>query len=365
MAREIMPNGNIRVYVDVGRKINGARDRRTKVCHSKEEADRAEAEFEAIRSCNIDENNGRSSSITFREYVYEVFWPIKKNLRDTTKQGYERDIRRAMPYLGSMQMSEIGSEHIQALINECSTRKVATNLRETLSSVFRLAMQTKGLMLPRNPASAMFTYPETLAVRDSRDGVVLTSFSAQIELLERVRDIAPGSAIERMFLLGMPEGMRKGEIFGLDGPCLDMAAREIDVCQTYTTGKGGAHLTPPKNPNAVRRFPMVKYVFERVQDIGIEDEGPWIKNGCGRRYNPTTAKKHLAEFVAEHDLPRVTLASMRHSFGTSAIRAGMPVKVVSKWMGHSNVSVTLNRYVRPNITDMHADTALIDSAFGL
>lgn len=358
-----MPNGKIRVCVDVGRKVNGMRDRPSKVCDTQEEADRVEGELYAIKKRNEDLNSGRSTSITFREFVYDVFWSAKKNLRDTTKQGYERDLKRAMPYLGPMDIHAIGSDNIQALIDECQTRKVATNLRETLSSVFRLAMQTRGVMLARNPASAIFVYPETVSLLKSRDGVVLTSFAEQMRFLERVRDIDPGGAVERMCLLGMAEGMRKGEIFGMDGQGIDMVAHEFYVYQTYTSGKGGAHLTPPKNLKAIRRFPMTEYVHERIQDIGIDDDGPWIKNGYGRRYNPTTAKTHLARFIDEHDLPKVTLASMRHSFGTSAIRARMPVKVVSEWMGHSDITVTYNRYVRPNLSDMHKDTAFINAAF--
>ena len=39
----------------------------------------------------------------------------------------------------------------------------------------------------------------------------------------------------------------------------------------------------------------------------------------------------------------------RHTFATRCIELGFDVKTLSEILGHSNISVTLNQYVHPNL----------------
>ena len=41
----------------------------------------------------------------------------------------------------------------------------------------------------------------------------------------------------------------------------------------------------------------------------------------------------------------VTLHQRRHTVATQALNAGIPITVVSKWLGHANISVTYNTYI--------------------
>jgi integrase len=43
-------------------------------------------------------------------------------------------------------------------------------------------------------------------------------------------------------------------------------------------------------------------------------------------------------------LERITLHSCRHTFASFAIAAGVNAKALSTYMGHSSVSITLDRY---------------------
>lgn len=41
--------------------------------------------------------------------------------------------------------------------------------------------------------------------------------------------------------------------------------------------------------------------------------------------------------------------ALRHTFATNCISSGADAKSVSEILGHSNVNITLNRYVHPNM----------------
>ena len=56
-------------------------------------------------------------------------------------------------------------------------------------------------------------------------------------------------------------------------------------------------------------------------------------------------------------LPPIRLHDIRHSYATAALTAGVPTKVVSERLGHSDVMITLSAYqhVLPSMQEEAAD----------
>ena len=42
---------------------------------------------------------------------------------------------------------------------------------------------------------------------------------------------------------------------------------------------------------------------------------------------------------------RITLHTLRHTFGSTLLRHGVGIEVISKLMGHSNITITYNKYI--------------------
>ncbi len=58
----------------------------------------------------------------------------------------------------------------------------------------------------------------------------------------------------------------------------------------------------------------------------------------------------------EHTCPPVSPHVLRHTFCTNMQRSGIGIKSLQYWMGHSNVSVTLDVYT-------HTDYNAVEDAF--
>ena len=56
----------------------------------------------------------------------------------------------------------------------------------------------------------------------------------------------------------------------------------------------------------------------------------------------------------DHDHVPGTLHSLRHSFATTAVEAGIPEEVVGRLLNHASKTITGQRYVRPNLDFMRA-----------
>ena len=60
--------------------------------------------------------------------------------------------------------------------------------------------------------------------------------------------------------------------------------------------------------------------------------------------NPNNVNRELKRIVDRLGIDKITTHSLRHTYGTRCIEAGMRAVAVQRLMGHQDVSVTLNTY---------------------
>ena len=57
-------------------------------------------------------------------------------------------------------------------------------------------------------------------------------------------------------------------------------------------------------------------------------------------------QRSLDRLVRNSGIDRhVTLHTLRHTFGSTLLRNGINIEVISKLMGHANITVTYNKYI--------------------
>ena len=71
-----------------------------------------------------------------------------------------------------------------------------------------------------------------------------------------------------------------------------------------------------------------------------------------QRYLRRTARKlqrRLKKYTDACKLKEVHFHTLRHTFATRCVEVGFDVKTLSEVLGHASISVTLERYVHPNL----------------
>ena len=64
---------------------------------------------------------------------------------------------------------------------------------------------------------------------------------------------------------------------------------------------------------------------------------------------PRKLQRRLKQYTAECRMEQVHFHTLRHTFATRCVEAGFDIKTLSEILGHSSVSITLSRYVHPNM----------------
>jgi len=98
-------------------------------------------------------------------------------------------------------------------------------------------------------------------------------------------------------------------------------------------------------------------VLEKVATWGWEDSGYVFTKKDGSSLDPNTLTRTFRWIVDNSELPRIRLHDLRHTHASIAVKAGVPIGVVSERLGHASPEFTLHRYahVMPGMQREAAD----------
>ncbi len=170
-------------------------------------------------------------------------------------------------------------------------------------------------------------------------------------------------------LLSMLNGMRMGEVNALKIDDINLKMRTISISRTISRDqKGGAFVsqsTKTENGNRVIRIsetalPLVKEIVQCAE--GSE----YLFIHKGKLINTSQVNMQFQRIVEKYGIldkkikGKVSLHSLRHTFATRCIEAGMQAKVLQHILGHSDIRITLNTYCDAFESFQHENIAMTD-----
>jgi len=287
-------------------------------------------------------------------------------IADTTRAAYEGYIvNHLTPAIGKIKLSDVRTDAIQEFCNsklECGrvngngglSPKTVKNILNMLHASLQQAVDNG--LLHRNPCDAI-SAPKIPKVEmrvltpDEHLNVVKHSHEENLGLVVR---------------LGLATGMRIGELCGIMWNDINFSTKILSVNRTLkrvknfdpnikskTVKKTG----DTKTYASIRTIPLPSDMLQELQEVKSElDE---LRKLCGAEFNeenfvfvspagtsiePRTMQDMFKRVVDSAGIAKATIHSLRHTFATRALEAGVQLKVVSEILGHSSVAVTADRY---------------------
>lgn len=161
--------------------------------------------------------------------------------------------------------------------------------------------------------------------------------------------------------LALATGMRCGELRGLSWSCVDFETGNIRVEEQLVTTNDYADMyDDPKTYHSVRTIGIDKAVLQELKEYHdyqkqyAEFLGNNFKNDHDLIFTNTFGKpvcysnfrkRYFLKLIGAAGISdKFTIHCMRHTHATLLLKAGVNVNVVSKRLGHSSTTVTLNIY---------------------
>lgn len=163
-------------------------------------------------------------------------------------------------------------------------------------------------------------------------------------------------ALKTFFNVLFWTGMRRGEAKGLKWNDINFTKKEIRVDEQFVDKDPilGRTLCDVKTPNSNRTILTEDYTFEllkilkdfKMKDINFsEDNLIFLRKNSVLPFADTSIDRINSEHAKLAKLKHIRVHDFRHSFASVNFSLEVDVATISRMMGHSSISITINTYV--------------------
>ena len=154
-------------------------------------------------------------------------------------------------------------------------------------------------------------------------------------------------------LICLNTGLRIGEVCALRWENIDFESKKIHIEKTIERiyskeeNKTIVIIDTPKSITSVRTIPINSKLYNILKQIrGKSKKTDFVLTGSSEHYvEPRNYQYHFKEILKRSKVKKYKFHTLRHTFATNCIEAGMDIKSLSEILGHADVSITLNIYV--------------------
>lgn len=242
---------------------------------------------------------------------------------------------------------------IQKMVNDMVVAEKATSTIKHMLTITRQALLKARKMGFISDLSCM----DGIELPKARKKAILPFTDYQLQLIQNNLHCTHYGSLYKALIL---TGCRIGELIALRWSDVDFFNRVIYIRNTDYCGT----LQSVKTADGARTLPMNESLFRllrRQRKPGVINADRVFKNTLGNPVKYRTLLDNWHYFCDKIGIARVGLHTFRHTFAHNALRAGVPVKVVSAWLGHADVYITLQIYDSVTVEDLAECAKLLDS----
>ena len=286
--------------------------------------------------------HARDSVILLTEWIQH--WQLLKlrgRVKPTTEQTYYLLLKRyILPSLGREPLSGISAEKIIVLVTQMKkngySEGTITAVLRLLSAILNLAVDSE--LIKTNPCKQI--------------GISKIAHRKEQRILTQTEQAILENSKEPSICIALYTGMRIGEICGLKWSDIDWNANTVTVRRTVqrvkqTNGTTRLMENTPKTDNSYRVIPLADKVRMMLETM-YQSNNLYVLGKNEAICDPRKLQRRLAVITRKNGISGVHFHSLRHTFATRLIMAGVDVKTVSTLLGHSSVNITLEIYTHSN-----------------
>ncbi len=282
--------------------------------------------------------NHNPINITITELIAEWLGSIKNQVKPCTYQKYECVCRNhIISDLGTIAVRYISRFTIMSfterLLEKNLSAKTVNDILIVLGLALKYVQETYSITVPK--INYVKEHQKEMRVFSVQEQQVITEY-----LLQQI-DIHKFGV-----LLALYTGMRIGELCALRWD--DITDEYIIINKTMMRikseqGKTEVKIGSPKSESSNRIIPTPKCLLPMINQF--RGNGYVLSNDKLKYTEPRLMQIKFGKMIDECNIEKANFHALRHTFATRCIEAGVDVKTLSEFLGHSDVKTTLNRYV--------------------
>lgn len=299
----------------------------------------------------------RRSNPTFSDILYNWLDSNRIRLKGSTQAKYIHIIEsHIIPFLGSKKIMSLDSVTINSFLDyklkhgRCKDgSELSPSYVRTMAIIIEAAVgfaAAEGLCSPlKNPINKPYIPKKELNILD---------VSTELKITEIMKK--DNSLTSTGVLLALQAGLRIGEVCALSWSDVNFDKSTIFVRHTVSRiqntdnkTKSILVLDTPKTSSSIREVPIPSTLCKillfqhkkRKSDYVVSDKNGFIST--------RTFDYKYRNLLRKNNLKIINFHMLRHTYATRCAESGMDAKTLSKILGHSSSTTSLNIYVHPTM----------------
>lgn len=302
--------------------------------------------LEVAKNSNL--NLRKSAAVnTFGDLLYYWFDFNSPKNKQTTQDKYAFLIKKHIePELGNVKLNKISSAMINKFIDS-KIKNLSNSYVRTMAIIMKSALEL-GI-------KEQFVFISNLDIhlpKQNKPELKILSVTEQNLLEQYILHNLDFTTLG--IYISLYAGLRIGEICALRWSDIDFENRIIKVRSTVirakdANGKSYDDIGTAKTDASIRDIPIFDKLFILLLKMKKLSKSPYVISTKMDFVKKRTFEYRYHKILKDAGLKNINYHALRHSFATRCIECGVDVKSLSEFMGHSNVSVTLNTYVHSSM----------------
>lgn len=341
---------NKRYKATVSKRIDGKLKQISKTFDTMREARLWASRIEADQSLGAIK---ASKNIIFSDYFKEWYTTYKApKIAPITLSRYRAFHKIVENELHGVTLAKMNRTKYQQFINHYGathSKNTVQQLHSMIRGCVRSALLdevitkdfTKGIEIIYNP--------------DKEHKVEYLEYDELVKLTNvTVSKLNPKFTSRYIILTAIYTGARIGEILALTWNDIDFENNTISINKSwdYHFGTG---FKPTKTPTSIRTISVSPLLLDWIKDLQSNNNEMVFANQRGTIPTPTAVNKMLRKLLKECGLHKKNFHfhSLRHTHVAYLLYQGVDIYVISRRLGHSDISMTVKRYAY--LLDKHSE----------
>ncbi len=297
----------------------------------------------------------KSNEKTFDSILEEWLEHNKLHLKGATINKYNYLIRTHIsPEVGNVKIADISTSEINLFLEN----KLKNGRKDGKGGLSPSYVKTLAIIIESALDFAIeegvYTIPKKTIYKPrslKKDINILSS--EDVKKIENISDDKKDLVWLGVYL-ALHTGMRIGEICALSWSDIDFNEKVIHVNHTLTRvldigSKTKVILDSPKTASSRRDIPICSILYTFLFDEFKKRKSDFVVSENNTFVDTRTFEYRYKRFLEKNDIQIINFHSLRHTFATRCVQAGVDIKSLSEILGHANVSITLNTYVHSTL----------------
>lgn len=327
--------------------------------NTKKEAEIEEAKFRI----KVQENKVTSTTVTFKQIELEYLNYQQNNIKVQSLKKLENQMKLLEP-IENVKVNDFNLQTYKQFQIYLDAKDYSIEYKNKIIRLLRRLITYSNKFY--NTSDNILNFIENYKrVNEMKKEMHFFTYEEFLKFIDKVEEYDYKVFYETLYYLGL----RQGEACGLTFKDIDFEKKEVSINKTLTTKLKGSLYTisSPKTANSNRTLPIpLKLLkeYEKLLKIAKKKKyfnNDWFVFGNELPFRETTIQVKKNKYCKGAGVKQIRIHDFRHSCASFLINNGASIVLVSKYLGHSKISVTLDIYTHLYKNELLEVSKIIDA----